>query len=72
MPHVPNEQAHDMLSNFCQEIAARQIMFNDKVINCTLSIGLCSDYSGDIKQTLKQADLNLYEAKQQGKNCVIG
>jgi diguanylate cyclase (GGDEF)-like protein len=72
MPHISHDKAHDMLSSFCEEIAARQIMFNDKVINCTLSIGLSCEYSGDIKQTLKQADINLYEAKQQGKNRVIG
>ncbi|TDF36284.1 diguanylate cyclase [Alteromonadaceae bacterium M269] len=72
MPHVTNEKALEILQSFCEEIAARQIVFNDKVINCTLSIGLSSDFSGDIKQTLKEADSNLYKAKQLGKNQVVG
>lgn len=72
MPHIANDKAHELLSDFCDEISSKQIAFNDKIIRCTLSIGLSSEYSGDIQHTIKLADLNLYKAKKTGKNCVVG
>ena len=59
----------------CQEIEEQSIMTSDKNINITVSIGMCINYPETFPTTLneaiKKADLCLYKAKNNGKNCVI-
>jgi diguanylate cyclase (GGDEF)-like protein len=59
----------------CQEIEEQPIMTSDKNINITVSIGMCINYPETFPTTLneaiKKADLCLYKAKNNGKNCVI-
>lgn len=39
-------------------------------VQCTVSIGASNVYDGDINQTIKLADSNLYQAKHDGRNKV--
>ncbi len=61
----------DRLETFRKDIAASPISYNGKNFNCTVSIGMSSQFNGKIEETIKIADENLYKAKQNGRNQVI-
>ncbi len=53
-------------------VEARTIHYGDVAINVTMSFGAAQGRTDmDISSNLRQADECLYEAKQQGRNCVI-
>jgi diguanylate cyclase (GGDEF)-like protein len=52
------------------EIAAEPIQFEDKSFNVTASFGVASGET-DFAETVKQADLAMYQAKKEGRNKVI-
>ena len=49
--------------------------FEDKSLRLTISIGIAEcplDGSANIQDLIREADENLYKAKRQGRNCVVG
>ncbi|GAB7082082.1 diguanylate cyclase [Megalodesulfovibrio paquesii] len=48
------------------------ILVGKRMIECTLSIGLCRDRQDSLDAMIKAADEKLYEAKQTGRNKVVG
>jgi diguanylate cyclase (GGDEF)-like protein len=55
-------------------VAARDFVFDDKKIPMTISVGVAdmTPEMTDVSQFIKVADANLYLAKKQGRNCVVG
>jgi diguanylate cyclase (GGDEF)-like protein len=55
-----------------QEKIARTLLLEKENLKCTVSIGVCQWEQGlDAKEVMKRADVALYKAKEQGKNCVV-
>ena len=54
------------------EIAGMDFIKEGKRINFTISMGLAKFEAGDsdFREILKRADLALYRAKNEGRNCV--
>ncbi len=57
-----------------QIVAAHEFVFDGKTIPVTISVGVAdmSAVMTDPAQFIKVADANLYLAKKQGRNCVVG
>ena len=56
---------------FHQSVADTPVQCEDKSISFTISIGLCPLLLNSLDAMLKQADSNLYLAKQSGRNMII-
>lgn len=69
MPGLALEGAEQRLDDFRNALANRPIEFNDNTFNVTASIGVTT-VNGSLESALRQADLNLYHAKQLGRNRV--
>ena len=55
-----------------KKVERREIKFNDRIINCTITIGVADlSQGGSIEHTITIADERLYRGKTGGKNCVI-
>ena len=59
------------LENFRKQISELEILFEQHSINLTLSVGVTSYYTGEISASLRQADENLYRAKEAGRNRIV-
>ena len=55
-------------------IADQPFEFEGDVIGVTVSVGVATIEGGkiDLRDFLRQADENMYEAKRRGRNCVVG
>ena len=62
----------ERLEAFRAYIADNSASFTDKDITFTISIGFSDEVSSDIDRLVKQADINLYQAKELGRNRLIG
>ncbi|QVL30584.1 GGDEF domain-containing protein [Telmatocola sphagniphila] len=69
------KQAYEAADRLRQMIAEQPFKFEDKKINLTVSIGISEcllDGTDTAREILKRADANLYKAKRDGRNRVIG
>jgi diguanylate cyclase (GGDEF)-like protein len=53
------------------QLAAQEFDIEGRRIRATLSMGIVECCSGTIEQALKMADVNLYRAKSEGRDCVV-
>ena len=64
--------AERFFEEICHEIATLRIETDiDEYISFTVSIGVETKALNTLDEMIKQADINLYEAKQNGKNRVV-
>lgn len=68
---VDEEQVKTWLEGFRKTISELSIVYLDDTLTLTVSIGYNPQNSSDLDAMLKIADDALYEAKQQGRNCVV-
>lgn len=55
------------------KIEKLKIKYDDKTIHITISVGIgTSDSRCEIKEYIRKADEHLYQAKNKGRNCVVG
>jgi diguanylate cyclase (GGDEF)-like protein len=71
LKNLSGEEAFYTAERIQEKIAATFILEKEN-LRCTVSIGVCRWEQGlDAKEILKRADIALYKAKDQGKNCVV-
>ena len=63
--------SYSTLDKIRVRIQERKIKIDGRVINLTVTIGLSKCFSGDIGQSIKISDQNLYKGKCTGKNVVV-
>jgi len=65
------DDAQSALESFRQAVENMEVSINNQVIKTTISIGLTGIEANTLGEMVKQADHNLYQAKAQGRNCVV-
>lgn len=68
--YMPMEQ-RQRLQDFCKQVAATPVGEGEEYLLLTLSIGFASSNTPRLTDMLKQADDNLYKAKDNGRNQVV-
>lgn len=66
--------AETVCKRIVDEIRVKEFIFHEERLNTTVTVGLVIAPNGgttDVKALLHQADVNLYLAKDQGKNCTV-
>jgi len=70
LPNTCIEQAYILIERIRESIAQESFYFSSRSIELSISCGLSSTkFSSDFTGLLKAADISLYEAKDQGRNC---
>lgn len=69
---LPSEKNIQIAEKLRRAIEETKFRYNDKEFNVTLSIGLVSYKDKNLEETIKLADKKLYEAKETGRNRVMG
>jgi len=76
LPGVRSSRAHDLLERFRREVAATAIKLSGRArpVSVTISIGVASwpEDGGSAVEILGCADRRLYEAKERGRDQVVG
>lgn len=70
LPETPLSGALKVANRICQTIASEPISYQELQISVTLSIGVASFDGHTVDELIQQADMALYQAKRQGRNCV--
>ena len=70
MQEITADQALEKLEEVRKGIAQLQISYGKHTIGVTISVGLCTQTSDDLEAMIKEADLQLYKAKEGGRNQV--
>ncbi|MCL1038115.1 diguanylate cyclase response regulator [Shewanella submarina] len=73
LPHTELEGALVLANRILTEIAGKKVLAAGQAINVTLSCGVTkfSNEMNEFKDVLNLADQALYDAKSNGKNCVM-
>ncbi|TAN53622.1 MAG: response regulator [Methylococcaceae bacterium] len=66
------ETAIQLLEKFRAALKAASVTFKDKTIAFTVSVGFTSGLESTIDDMLKTADINLYHAKESGRDRIVG
>ena len=70
LPETALDGALMVANRICKTIAAETVSYNQQHIPVTLSIGVASFAGQSSDELIQQADIALYNAKRQGRNCV--
>ena len=70
LPETALNGALMVANRVCKTIAAETVSYNQQQIPVTLSIGVASFNGQSSDELIQQADIALYNAKRQGRNCV--
>ena len=71
LTQVEVEQAEKCLNLFIQKFASYDFTISDKILSITASIGLAEFQNTNLTAAMRVADRALYQAKEQGRNCVV-
>jgi len=72
MPDANAEEGQAMARRLCRDCSRLQVGARGGAISVTLSIGVAGSHPGDTReQVMERADAALYQAKQQGRDCVV-
>lgn len=66
------QEVHDALEAFRIALAEKPFVFEKKRFNCSVSIGLTHKIQGAVSGMIRLADKHLYQAKEQGRNQIVG
>ncbi len=70
LPNTSIEKAYLLVERIRMRIASEPLALNGRSIKLSISCGLASTkFSNDLSSLLKCADMSLYDAKEQGRNC---
>jgi diguanylate cyclase (GGDEF)-like protein len=72
LPETPLSGARRVAETLRREIAERPILWAGHTLHCTASFGLTQALPGEtsIQALVGRADIALYRAKEEGRNCV--
>ncbi len=72
LPETPLEGAKRVADTIRRELAEMQVAWKDRIITITASFGVTTALPAEIdtQAIIARADAALYEAKEQGRNCV--
>ncbi len=65
-------EAIDLLESARKEIEVTPVMYGNREIRCTISLGASWKKVNSLEDLINAADLNLYSAKEGGRNQVVG
>ncbi|WP_166420142.1 response regulator [Pseudoalteromonas sp. Z1A8] len=71
LPEIELERGREYFEVFRKKLASYDFSISDKSIKITTSIGLADFQDTSLTQAMRVADKALYEAKSQGRNCVV-
>ncbi|GAA68628.1 diguanylate cyclase [Pseudoalteromonas arctica] len=71
LPEIELERGREYFEAFRKKMASYDFSISDKSIKITTSIGLADFQDTSLTQAMRVADKALYEAKNQGRNCVV-
>lgn len=70
LPNTSIEKAYTLIERIRQSIADEQFWFGQLALDVSISCGLASTkFSTEFAGLLKAADISLYDAKDEGRNC---
>ncbi|AMM44948.1 diguanylate cyclase [Bacillus phage SP-15] len=69
LKNTPIDIAESLAVQILHAIGNHRFTYNDKEIRITVSIGVSESYT-DIDRAISEADLNLYHAKESGRNQI--
>ncbi len=74
LPETEQWQALRIAEKMRQSVTNLKVVFDDMTITTTASFGVAVSHSGleAAQQLIQLADINLYQAKSSGRNCVCG
>ncbi len=65
------DQSFRLFETIRKTVESSETSVGDKVIRHTISIGICTELTDSLAGMIRRADLMLYKAKKQGRNCVV-
>ena len=71
MKNTNQEEAVKIFERLRSAVENNVAYFDNQELNYTVSIGVCTTKEYTLADTINQADMMLYNAKQNGKNQVI-
>lgn len=70
LPNTSIEQAYQLIERIRESIEQERFMYSSRRVKVSISCGLASTkFSSGFSGLLKAADISLYEAKEEGRNC---
>ena len=72
LPNVSLKDALPLLDEFRLAVGNKRFTRKGVSVNCTVSIGVTSKFKRKVESMLGFADENLYKAKDDGRNCIVG
>ncbi|ATC83100.1 MULTISPECIES: GGDEF domain-containing response regulator [Pseudoalteromonas] len=68
---IDTARGREYLEGFRKKLAKHEFLIDEKPFSITISIGVADFQSTDLTQAMRIADAALYEAKNNGRNCVV-
>jgi len=64
-------EIENLVDGFRNHLEKTSVEYGNREIHITISIGVSSRHASNLESLIKQADLNLYQAKHKGRNQVV-
>jgi diguanylate cyclase (GGDEF)-like protein len=74
LPETDIQGAYAILERLRTQICSKTLRIEEHAINLSISVGLSHSRKENefaVEQLIKQADKALYQAKSEGKNCIV-
>lgn len=68
---IDTARGREYLEGFRKKLAKHEFSIDEKPFSITISIGVADFQNTDLTQAMRIADTALYEAKNNGRNCVV-
>ena len=68
---IDTARGREYLEGFRKKLAKHEFLIDEKPFSITISIGIADFQNTDLTQAMRIADAALYEAKNNGRNCVV-
>ncbi len=69
--NATSDEAYALLQTILEAVRNSEIVYDDQTISVTMTFGLVSGFTSDVKQLLCSADEKLYEGKTAGRNRIV-